>query len=177
MKYELNNEYYLRTVELDDANDIFEFAKIEKVTQFLTWNPHENIDQTKYVIENLYMKKPDNIPANFVIVNNKDEKVVGVIDFMSGRNENTIEIGYFLNPDYWHQGIMTKALSKMLEIGFKELNYESLYIYHDYDNVGSQKVILKNNFKYLKTIDFEYKLKQTKGRLKEYVIKRDDYND
>lgn len=177
MKYQLNNDYYLRTVELNDASDIYEFAKLEEVTKFLTWYPHENIDQTKYVIENFYFNKPANIPPNYVIVSTKDDKVVGVIDFMKGRLQDSIEIGYFLNPTYWHQGIMSLAVKKLLEIGFNELNYPEIYIYHDVDNVGSKNVIIKNRFNYLRTIDYKETIKNKTSTLKEYVIKKDDYND
>ena len=58
------------------------------------------------------------------------------------------EIGYWLAKDYWGKGITTQAVSKMCKLAFKELEIIRIYAgVFDY-NLGSQKVLTNNGFKF-----------------------------
>lgn len=153
----LDENYYLRTVNIFDANDIFEFASDPDVTRSLTWKTHKVIEETTWVINELYLKK-ENVPSSYAIVDNAKNKVIGIIDFNSSdpKMSNYYQIGYFMNKKYWNQGIMTKALKVLINIGFNELGLEVIAITHEDRNIGSKKVILKNNFKYIKTFENIY---------------------
>ena len=177
-KYHLDENYYLREVKLTDASDLFKICSKENVTKYLTWNIHKNIDETIYVIESFYLTKTKSgLPNNYVIVETKTDKVIGVIDFMKGIRGPEVEIGYFLDDIYWGLGIVTKALNKLLEIGFNELNLDIIKIYHEIDNVGSMKVIKKNKFKEVGILKTHVPLRNKTIELIEYELKKDDYND
>lgn len=164
---------YLREVKIEDANRLFEICSKEDVTTYLSWYPHENIEETKFVINNLYLKKHlDDLPNNYVICLNETDLVIGVIDFF--KNNNHVEIGYFLDPNYWGQGIMTEALKKLLDIGFNKYNFNEVYISHISENAGSEKVILKNYFKFLNE-EMKHYQKFSK-MVKTYILTRSDYN-
>ena len=47
---------YLRKFNLNDANDLFEYASNENVTRYLTWNPHKSIEETKAYLSNVATK-------------------------------------------------------------------------------------------------------------------------
>lgn len=166
----------LREVKLSDANDLFKITSNKNVVKYLFWNEHENIDETKNVIKNFYLTKKDIVKINSqAIVYNKNNKVIGIIDLH--KNGDIVEIGYFLAEEYWSMGIMTIALNKMLNIVFNKLNYSKIYISHNILNKGSEKVILKNNFKHFKNIKRFVKTKNEDVELKYYYLKRNDYND
>lgn len=168
--------FYLREVRMEDKEDIFTFSQREIVTEFLSWKPHQSINETEWVIKNLYLSKNKNgLPNSYAICLNNNNKVIGIIDFHYDE-EQRLSIGYFLNNDYWHQGIMTNALGQMIDIAFKELKFNEIYIAHEQGNIGSKKVIIKNGFKYFETKKIYYPNKN-KEVLIDYYIKRNDSND
>lgn len=176
--YNLNKDYYLREVSIDDAEDLFKICQKDNVTKFLTWNSHQSIEETIHVITNFYLTKTnDNLPNNYAIVDRNTDQVIGIIDFMTGRRTDSVEIGYFLDDLYWGKGITTMALAKLVQIGFEELNLDDLNIYHEIDNTGSKKVIIKNGFKYTGKLVSKIPLKNIEVELLSYKIKKDDYYD
>ncbi|MDR0314827.1 MAG: GNAT family N-acetyltransferase [Oscillospiraceae bacterium] len=56
------------------------------------------------------------------------------------------EIGYWLSQDYWGMGIMTKAVSEICEIAFKELDIVRIQACVFGFNKGSMKVLSKAGF-------------------------------
>lgn len=166
---------YLREVNINDALDLYEITSDKSVTEYLSWNPHSNISETKSVINNFYLKKLEDYKINSqAIVYKENNKVIGIIDV--GNTDDLIQIGYFLNKNYWNKGIMTEALDKFLNILFNKLNYDIIHISHNVLNEGSKYVILKNKFKYLKT-DLSYiKIKDTNYKTNYYYLKKEDYN-
>jgi ribosomal-protein-alanine N-acetyltransferase len=57
------------------------------------------------------------------------------------------EIGYGINKNYWNLGIMTNAINLFLKIIRENLNITKLIAETDIENIGSQKVLRKNDFK------------------------------
>jgi len=170
--YKIMNNYNLRAVKLEDADALFEFSKDNEVTKYLSWESHKNIEETINVISNYYLTKT---PVSFVIVN-EDDTAIGVIDFNDTDRSDYKEIGYFLNPKYHNKGIMTNAVKKLLEIGFKELNYEVISISHVKENIQSQRVIEKSGFTYKQT--FENIIYKNKNHsLLYYEMKGIDFNE
>jgi len=147
-KYYLNDQFYLRNVKRSDANDIFEIASDFKITKYLSWEPHRDIKTTRRVIKDVYLsKRKENIPNSFAIVDLKSKKVIGIIDY-SLIDNNDVEIGYYLAYNYWNLGIMTKALAKLIKLGFEKYKFDSIGISHIKENEQSMRVIEKNNFNF-----------------------------
>ena len=177
-KYKLDDNYYIREVHIDDADDLFLVCQKETVTEFLTWNPHKDINETRFVIANfLLTKEKDNLPNSYAIIDSDNNKAIGLIDFMKGVRSEHIEIGYYIDDNYWNKGIVTKALAKLLEIGFNELNFEEIRIYHEETNLGSKNVIKKNKFKQIGSLKSEVPLKNKTVDLISYSLTKGEYND
>ncbi|NSW52808.1 MAG: GNAT family N-acetyltransferase [Anaerolineae bacterium] len=73
--------------------------------------------------------------------------VIGIIE-ATGFNQpiNQVTIGYFLHPDYWHQGYATEAVRILCtflveDAGFNRIEAEVMPA-----NLYSKKVLLKNGF-------------------------------
>ncbi|VEU80802.1 GNAT family N-acetyltransferase [Haploplasma axanthum] len=179
-KYVLNEDYYLRKVKVRDAKELYDFSKNNEVTKYLTWNSHTNVKETKMVIKKFYLAKiKQGLPASFVIVDKQNKKVIGVIDYLLDNETDPPEIGYFMNPKYWGKGIMTLALKEIVKIGFEELRFDVIGISHMVSNLGSKRVIEKNNFKYKYTI-YNYFLQQKNEHVDVMYYemdKGDYYND
>ena len=75
----------------------------------------------------------DNVPIGFVGLKVTD---------------NSGEISYIFDNDYTGNGYATECVSKLVDVGFNELNLDYLYAYSKEDNVASRTVLLKANFKF-----------------------------
>ena len=46
----------LRPFSIDDIEDVFEYAKDDQVTEFLTWESHNSISETEKIVKELNNK-------------------------------------------------------------------------------------------------------------------------
>ena len=58
------------------------------------------------------------------------------------KDQKTAEIGYDLHPQFHKKGIMTEALSCILNYGFKNLELENIEAYTHKENKASKSVVL-----------------------------------
>lgn len=155
---------YLETKRLDlrqiyetDVESIFNnWCKDPEVAKYMTWDAHENIEVTKTIMEKWLSEETD----RYVIVLRETNEIIGMIDIV--RIENGIpEIGYVSGKKWWGNGYMTEALEafseSLFEKGYKKIKIEALV-----ENVGSNRVIQKNNFEFAGTRKMEFK-----GEIKE----------
>ena len=87
-----------------------------------------------------------------IVLKNINEKI-GSIGF-SKIEKNVVELRYGIKSDFQAKGYMTEALVAFIEYLWKQ-NVKKIVIIAKLDNVASNRVAEKNNFKLLKT--FSYK--------------------
>lgn len=146
-------DFMLRTINKKDYHDMFEYGRDEEVTRYLSWGPFMKPKEAKHAIQSIfYPRWHQGLPRGYAIIDMKQQKMIGTIDFHTKpQGINGAEIGYVIHKDYWNQGIMTQALKHMIDLGFDYLNYDVLWIKHMRQNVASQKVIEKTDFKHMRT--------------------------
>lgn len=67
------------------------------------------------------------------------------------------ELGYFIDKAYAGKGITSKGIHQLLDFCFNEIKMNKVYICTNPENIGSQKVALKNGFKKEGVLREEYK--------------------
>ena len=82
---------------------------------------------------NKHLKDDDNVFANKLIENGK----------------SVYEVGVTLSKAYWSKGLVTEALSTMLDHLFENLGADVVLTLHYEANIGSKRVQEKNNMKVL----------------------------
>ena len=113
----------LRAAKMSDAEDLYEYSRDPAVAKHVLWDAHTSIHQTRAYIRYLIRQYKNGQPSSFVISITETGKVVGTIGFMWIQQENrSAEVGYSLSRAYWNQGIMTEALTALLDFGFLKLN-------------------------------------------------------
>lgn len=141
------DNYLLRDIQLSDGKDMFEYGKDLETVKFLSWGPYNDVTDAYYSIREFFLKRPEKgLPVGYAIVDLTDFKMIGTIDFHTIISEGVVEVGFCLNKNYWNKGIMSKALHKLLEVGFYYHGFNKIIIGHASQNVQSQRVIEKNNF-------------------------------
>jgi len=166
----------LRTWELKDLDDFFEYASVEGVGEKAGWEHHKSKDKSLEILKMFIEEK-----KVFAIVLKENQKVIGSIgieelseeldkdlDNLLGR-----ELGYVLNKDYWNKGIMKEAVSKVVDYCFNTLKLNFLMASYFNYNIASKRVLENLNFKFYKDIIIETKYNNIKEKSTLMLLKND----
>lgn len=167
----------LRKITMNDAHQMFyNWANDPKVTKYLRWQPHQDIEETRNIISIWINKQSQPFFYNWVIVCKENNEAIGTIDlFNVNLIEKSCELGYCLSKKYWNQGIMSEACSAVLDFAFHKVNCTTVLACHHIDNIASGKVMEKNKMKYYKTTSEFDKLRNTNILLKYYKINKEEF--
>ena len=147
----------LRAWRESDAEDMYEYAKVDGVGQMAGWKPHEDLEESRRIVRMFMDEK-----KTFALELKENGKTIGSLgleklkdldesyDHLSGR-----EIGYAMSKDYWGRGLMPEAVKAVMEYCFQTLNYDFLSCCHFNWNPQSRRVIEKCGFSFLKNISYQ----------------------
>ncbi len=136
----------LRQLCLQDAEAMYELAKEKEVGYACGWKPHENLEETKMILEKFLINE-----KTFAIVDKQSKTLYGVISLEKDNrrmDEQYRELGYWLGKPYWGQGIMVEAANALLCYGFETLELKMISCSHFLFNEQSKRVIEKLGFLY-----------------------------
>lgn len=130
----------LRPQKISDARRFFEILKSPDFP-FLQVSIESLEDEKLYLRENRRLWKKG-LEYNYTIL--LDGKVVGACGLRLNRYRKGVgEIGYFVDPAFWGQGIASGAVKQLERIGFEELGLFRLVIRMDVRNLASERVAEK----------------------------------
>lgn len=129
----------LRPITLDDAADLFEYASDPENTKW-TFPTHKSIDETNWVIANLFMSAP---LGNFAIELKENGKMIGTCDLRINEGEKSAELAYAINKQYWGKGYAPEAANKLADLAFNTLKIERLWAKFAAENSASGRVMEK----------------------------------
>ncbi len=136
----------LRPTSVADAEQMYNnWASDPKVTKYLFWEPHADIEVTKGVLADWNKKneKPDYY--HWGIVLKETGQIIGAGGIVGGINEKhrSADLGYCLGRAYWGKGYMSEAVAAMIAYLFCTVGLNRIAASHDTDNVGSGRVMRK----------------------------------
>ena len=144
--------FILRKITEKDASDVYEYSSDEQVSRYLFWYPHTSIEYTK---EYLYNLKNDYRIGKYFDwgiewrTGEYTGKMIGTCGFTSfDLFNNSAEVGYVLNKEFWGQGIACEALDEVIRFGFEELLLHRIEAKFAYENKNSLKVMEKCNMQF-----------------------------
>lgn len=148
----------LRKISINDANFSFKnWMSDRKVTKFLRWKSHDNIDESKRIIKE-WIKSYDN-PYFFqwVIELKEINEPIGNISVVDYKEmTRTCHIGYAIGSKFWNKGYTSEAFLKVIEYLFS-IGINRIESQHDPLNKASGRVMEKCGLKYegcLKKADY-----------------------
>ena len=151
----------LRDASVDDAEDMFEYAKLEEVTKYLSWKPHISLKDSEKILDMLSKeaKEKDSYTLKAIVLKEND-KMIGTIDArIFGEGLKDAEFGYCLNPKYWNKGYMSEALKAFIQALHKERGVENVFGSFERENIASKRVMQKNEMYYYETVRRVFKNK------------------
>lgn len=138
----------LRQVNTTDVNAILSLRSNDEVMKYIPRPYLKNEEEALELIEMFDTKIENGLGINWGIAFlEQPEKILGIIGHYRLIPEHyRAEVGYMLFPEYNGRGIISEALKKVVEYGFKEMKLHSIEAILDPGNIGSEKVLLKNGF-------------------------------
>ena len=137
----------LRQLTEDDTQEIFFLRTDESVNLYIERPRPENINDAIDFILKTNNGIKQNEMIDWAIMLKDAQKLIGTICLWNFSEDKTrAEVGFELKPDYQGKGIMNEALNKILEYGFETCHLTAIDGYTHKDNIGSIKLLKKNNF-------------------------------
>ncbi|MBW4361480.1 GNAT family N-acetyltransferase [Flavobacterium taihuense] len=138
----------LKQINSNDADAILALRSNDKVMKYI---PRPYLKTKKDALELIAMfddKIENGIGINWgIYFLDEPEKLLGIIGYYRMKPEHyRAEVGYMLFPEYNGKGIVSEALQKVVQYGFKEMQLHSIEAILDPENIGSERVLLKNGF-------------------------------
>lgn len=136
----------LRPFRMEDADDMYRnWANDDEVTKFLTWPTHGSVEVSREVLRDWtshYDEK--NYYQWAIVLKGERETVIGSIAAVHLNDRiRMAHIGYCIGRNWWHQGLMSEALSAVIRFFFTEVGVNRIEARHDIDNANSGKVMKK----------------------------------
>jgi [ribosomal protein S5]-alanine N-acetyltransferase len=151
MNFEIKTErLFLRQPCMADADRLFHLMSDTRLTHFLTWEPHKNIETTKDVVQNLVDSQDNDRGYHWCVFLN--DEIIGLVSLIDVKRKirtwtlNRAELSYWIGTRYQGKGYATEASRSIIDYGFKSLNLHKIIVAHASDNIESQSICKKLNF-------------------------------
>ena len=139
----------LRPFTMEDAEPMFRnWASDDEVTRYLSWQSHRTVEETKSIISGwvncgighykwaITLKSNGNEPIGSLCITKIDEKT------------RMAHFGFALGRAWWNRGIMSEALTAVIDYLFDEVGFNRIESRHDVENIGSGAVMRKCSMTY-----------------------------
>ena len=140
----------LRRAVREDAEPMFRnWASDPEVTKYLTWPTHNSVAVSETVIGGwLQEYEKENYYQWMIELKELFEPIGSISVVRQNDRVEEAEIGYCIGSSWWHQGIVTEALTAVIEYLFTQVGMNRLAARHDPNNPHSGGVMRKCGMKY-----------------------------
>ncbi|MBN4070205.1 GNAT family N-acetyltransferase [Olleya sp. AH-315-F22] len=136
----------LRRLLMSDSKDVFQLRTDKEVNTFIERPTTRTEKSGEEFVARINKSIANNSVYQWVISLQENSKLLGTICLWNFKEDKTVaEVGYDLFPQYQGQGIMTEALSEVLNFGFNA-GFKSIEAFTHIENKASIKLLIKNGF-------------------------------
>lgn len=139
----------LRPWSDSDAEDLYEYAKNQKVGPVAGWPVHTSVENSLEIIKSVLA-----VPETYAVCLKEDNRAIGSIGLMIGEKSNLeiaddeAEIGYWIGVPFWGQGLIAEAVRELMRYAFEDLNMKKVWCGYFDGNEKSKRVKEKCGFQY-----------------------------
>ena len=159
MKFDHYSLRLLRLGDLDPYYDMVQRNKERLADRFVgTVSRTKTLQEAQEFVEEMIKHTISNTYFPYVIVDESEDRIVGFIDLKN--IDWTIpktQIGFYIDEAYEGKGIISKAISKIIEYCFDEKGFEKLFMHIHPENLAAKKVAENCGFELEGTIRKDYK--------------------
>lgn len=140
----------LRPWRIEDAEDMFAYAKCPEVGPNAGWKPHESVEESEGILKEWISGNSDGLI--WALEDKESHKVIGSVGLHEDGHRTGVPdcrmLGYVLSKEFWGKGLMTEAANAAMEYAFGTLKVKLLSVQHFAFNQRSKRVIEKCGFHY-----------------------------
>lgn len=149
------DRFELHPIEEAHAEVLFPLMREERLTRFLAWGPHANVEETRAVLQSLARAQVNGTGYHWTIFEGAEAR--GVISLIDVRRKhrlwtlNRAEVAYWVDVNHHGHGIATEAARAVVYAGFTILGLNRLTISHTSTNPASGKIPQALGFRFVGT--------------------------
>ena len=136
----------LRKLNVEDADDMYEYASNLKVTRHMTWDEHLSIEQTVFyllTVEEAYKKRE---LLDWAVTLKSNKKMIGTCGFTFWNEMHQYtELGYVISHKFQRQGYATECSRALLKLAFTKMDCHRVEAVCFPENTASIKLLEKLN--------------------------------
>jgi RimJ/RimL family protein N-acetyltransferase len=123
-----------------DAQVMFEeYGRDPAVAKYMTWRPHRSVGDTLVFLRNCEKGWLEGTSFPWALWSKADGGFVGLVEArVSGA---TVTVGYALVRSRWRQGLMTEALTVVVDWALAQPDIYRVWATCDVDNLASARVL------------------------------------
>jgi RimJ/RimL family protein N-acetyltransferase len=160
----------LRPFTLEDVEEWYAIHQDPEVTRYTGDGGVISKEEVKHRIRDHVLADYVNHGfGRWVVVHKEDNCLIGFTGLKYIPEMDVVDLGYRFAKKYWGQGIATEACKKALDFGFNDLELERVAAFILPANIGSQKVLEKLAFEFVKAFYEEGELEH------EYALSAEKY--
>lgn len=140
----------LRKFETGDAKDMFKnWAGNSADTQYVTWEKHNAVSDSKHIIEKWLKRKYRNKTYHWCIEEKTSGQAIGEIEIVDlYKDTQAADLVYCMGQDFKEAGLAKEALENIVHFLFKEVQLNRLSFNQDVNNTADCELALSLNFEY-----------------------------
>ncbi len=149
---DLDDRFYLREQSLEDTEAFFEYYADPDVSQYiLATIPTTLADASTEInyCRNLFHQKRG---IYWSIANKEDNRMVGAVGLYINNHHHRAEICYDLHKNYWRQGIVTKAIERVMDFAFRHMEVCRIEALTVKENMASIEILKKLGYQHEATL-------------------------
>lgn len=141
----------LRPFREDDAEALFHYVSDPALSRMMSWAAHTDVSQTLEFIRHVTASFHNGAGVWWAIEHGG--AVVGCISLeglqfqLRAWRVDHAELGYWIAPALWNQGLMTEAAHAVVRVGFDDIGLHKITVGCIAENAGSRRVIEKLGFR------------------------------
>ena len=139
----------LRPLKLEDAESMFEYTSDLEMTQFVSWEPHKSLEDSKEFINSVLGEyEAKNSGPYGIFLKTAPYYIIGTIGLRVAGHKFEAELSYALARRYWQQGITYEAASALVDRAFTEHKFKRIMATCAKENIASKRLMKKLGMTY-----------------------------
>ncbi|TKC05873.1 GNAT family N-acetyltransferase [Pedobacter frigoris] len=138
----------LREQSLSDAPALFGLRTNTEVMRYIDRPRPREVSDSEAVIKSINenFHRGMNMIWAITLKENPEQMIGNLGYWRTDLANHRAEIGYMLHPDYWRQGILSEALTAVIDFGFNTMGLHSMCANINPANDASRQLLLKHGF-------------------------------
>lgn len=106
----------------------------EKITEFMSWEPHSNIKETEELVESWVQDFEQGNSINYMLIEKDSKEFIGMGGLSTYWEREYGQLGCWLIPKFWGNGYSSERALALIELNFEDLGLNYIQVRFDKKN-------------------------------------------